>query len=89
MDHDLGAVKIAEPSLLAADLVGDRASINQSLARSRLPGGALWRIYILLRGRKQHCWERPMGRLNEPREAVCRNGRWYRSLKMISSFVSQ
>jgi hypothetical protein len=27
--------------------------------------------------------------LNELREAVCQNGHWSRSLKMISSFVSQ
>ena len=51
IDQDLGAVKIAESSLLGPDLVGDRASINQDLARLRLPGGALWRIYILSCGR--------------------------------------
>jgi hypothetical protein len=37
--------EIAEPSLLGPDLAGERASINQGLARLRLPSDAPWRSF--------------------------------------------
>jgi hypothetical protein len=69
-----------------------RDGINQGLLRLRLPGGVLWRkIHVDTDAcdRGAVFGNACVTCSNELREAVCQNGHWSRSLKTISSFVSQ